>query len=422
MQLKNDIEHFDMLKKPERIKWYLRPITWIISYPAFLRHRTKINKIRMDGLKPPYLLLCNHNAFLDFKIATMAMFPHRANYVVAIDGFIGRELIMRKAGCICKRKFTNDIRLVKQLQRVVRNGDVAVIYPEARYSLCGTTAVLPDSLGKLAKILKVPVVTLITHGHHINSPFWNLHNRGIKTEADMTQIIDFEEISILSVSEINDRIDCFFCYDDFAWQRENKILVKYKHRARGIHKVLYQCPRCKTEYRMNSDRSELWCEACGKRWTMNEFGELEALSGTTEFSHVPDWYEWERACVRREVVSGSYFFEADVIVKTLPNSDGFIDLGNATLEHTLDGFCLQGAYCGNAYEIKIPAQSIYSCHIEYEYLGKFGDCIDLNTLGDTYYIYPKCDFFSVTKIALATEEIYQYWKNVQLQEIKKSKV
>jgi hypothetical protein len=61
------------------------------------------------------------------------MFPHRANYVVAIDGFIGRELIMRKAGCICKRKFTNDIRLVKQLQRVVRNGDVAVIYPEARY-------------------------------------------------------------------------------------------------------------------------------------------------------------------------------------------------------------------------------------------------------------------------------------------------
>ena len=35
-------------------------------------------------------------------------------------------------------------------------------------------------------MLKVPVVTLITYGHHINSPFWNLHNRKIHTEGDYT--------------------------------------------------------------------------------------------------------------------------------------------------------------------------------------------------------------------------------------------
>ena len=49
--------------------------------------------------------------------------------------------------------------------------------------------------------------------------------------------------------------------------------------------------------------------------------------------------------------------------------------------------------------------SMYSCHIEYDYFGK-GDCIDLSTLEDTYYIYPQGDDFSVTKIALATEELY----------------
>ena len=50
-------------------------------------------------------------------------------------------------------------------------------------------------------------------------------------------------------------------------------------------------------------------------------------------------------------------------------------------------------------------------HIEYEYLGKYGDCVDLNTSSDTLYCYPKdCDF-SVTKLALATEELYDhYWK------------
>ena len=49
---------------------------------------------------------------------------------------------------------------------------------------------------------------------------------------------------------------------------------------------------------------------------------------------------------------------------------------------------------------------MYSCHIEYEYLGRFGDCVDLNTLEDTWYIYPESGNFAVTKMALATEELF----------------
>ena len=162
--MKEEFKRFDMKKPPVRTRWYLRPLTWLLSAPDTVRHRTVIRKDGTEGLKPPYLLLCNHNAFLDFKVATRAMFPYRANYVVAIDGFIGRETLLRNVGCICKRKFTNDITLIRQLRQVVKNGDIAVIYPEARYSLCGTTAVLPESLGKLCKLLAVPVVTLICHG------------------------------------------------------------------------------------------------------------------------------------------------------------------------------------------------------------------------------------------------------------------
>ena len=97
---------FDMKRPPVRTRWYLRPLTWVLSAPATLKHRTVIRKVGMENIRPPYVLLCNHNAFMDFKVATMAMFPHRANYIVAIDGFIGREQLLRDVGCICKRKFT----------------------------------------------------------------------------------------------------------------------------------------------------------------------------------------------------------------------------------------------------------------------------------------------------------------------------
>lgn len=406
-----DFKRFDMTQKPYRQKWYLRPLTWLLSYPDVIKHKAKINKVNMDGLKPPYLLLGNHNAFLDFKICTHAVFPYRTNNVVAIDGFIKREKLLRLVGCICKRKFTNDVILIRHLKRVIENGDILVLYPEARYSLCGTTAVLPESVGKLAKLLNVPVVTLITKGHHINSPFWNLTPRNNRVEADMTQILTKEQLQAYPADKINDIINKAFVYDDFAWQRDNKIAINYKDRAKGLHKVLYQCPNCQTEYYMNSDKHYLWCEHCHKKWSMNEYGQLAAETGDTEFSHIPDWYEWERSNVRKEVETNTYFFESEVHVDSLPNANGYIPLGKATLTHDHNGFRLVGKYQDEPYEMIKTVESMYSCHIEFNYLGKYGDCVDLNTLDDTYYIYPEKERFSVTKIALATEELYNYHRN-----------
>lgn len=398
---------FDMARKVEPTAWYLRALIRLLTLPVVLLHSTKIEREGMDGVKPPYLLLCNHNAFYDFFVASVATFPHRVNPVVAIDGYIGREWLMRKVGCICKRKFTNDLMLVRQLKRVVEHGDIASVYPEARYSLCGTTAVLPESLGKLCKLLNVPVVTLITHGHHIDSPFWNLKKRGTRTEAKLSLLLTKEEIKALSLEAVNAMLRDAFSYDDFAWQRENKVRVCMKTRAEGLHKVLYQCPKCKAEYRMGSENDALFCEACGKRWKMGEYGELAAVSGETEFSHIPDWYEWERTNVAAEVAAGTYRFEGDVHVDSLPNAKGYVRLGKGKLIHDMTGFTLEGAYEGEPYAGHWAADTLYSCHIEYDYLGKYGDCVDLNTLSDTLYIYPEGKYFSVTKLALATEELYR---------------
>ena len=420
-----DFERFDMSQPPVRTKWYLRPLTYLLSVPDALLHRAKIHKAGADALKGPCIILCNHNAFLDFKVLTTAIFPKRANYVVAIDGFLKREKLLRDVGCICKRKFTNDVTLVRQIRQVLKNGDAAVIYPEARYSLCGTTAVLPESLGKMCKIFKVPVITFICHGHHADSPFWNLHKRGIRpTEAEMNLLFTPEQLKALTLEEINDRIVEAFQYDDWAWVREKGLATKYKGRAEGLHKVLYQCPACRAEFQMSSRGTELTCDACGKTWTMSPLGELSANSGKTEFSHIPDWYEWERTNVRAEVEAGTYSSgELPVVVDTFPK-DRFFRLGEGTLVHDMNGFTVRGtAVDGSSFEMSKPVPSLYSCHIEYDYLGKSGDCVDLNTLEDTWYIFPYAKEkaaqerlrkehpdFSVTKMALATEELYFKWR------------
>ena len=395
---------FDMSKPPIRQRGFLRPVTWAASFPVVWLHRLKIKRTGTKDLKPPYLLLCTHMAFMDFMVTTSAIFPHRGHYVVAIDGFIGREWLLRNVGAICKRKFTNDITLVKNIRRTIDRGDILVLYPEARYSLAGTTAVLPDSLGKLVRFAGVPVAVLNMHGNYLNSPCWNIKSRNIPLAADFTKLLTAEETKTLSVDEINSRIREAFAYDEYKWQKDNEIKITCKENAKGLHKVLYQCPNCRTEFKMESGGVQIWCGECGKHWTLSPFGELKADNGETEFGHVPDWYEFERREVRRQIEEGTYEVKDEVDIDALPNARGYIHIGHGHLTHNLDGFILETDHTGGVLLIKTPA-SMYSCHIEYDY-DKRGDCIDLSTASDTYYIYPLHLRNCVTKIALATEELH----------------
>jgi len=351
---------------------------------------------------------------------TRAIFPHRANYVVAIDGFIGFEWLLRAVGAIGNRKFTKSINLVKAMLNVRNNGDVVVLFPEARYSLCGTSAVLPVSLGKMVRKMNIPVVTLLMHGHHINSPFWNIGNRKIMpVEAEMDLLFSQEETQELSINELNDRLTSSLVYDDYAWQKEKRVRVKTAKRAEGLHHVLYQCPSCLTEYKMTSSKNLLRCGCCGKSWALSEYGELVASERETEFSHIPDWYEWQRLNVRQEVEEGAYTFESEVRVESLPSSKGFITFEKpGLLTHDMEGFTLTGEYNGKPFKMFWKAATQYSCHIEYNYKGR-GDCIDLSTYDDTFYLFPLNNAHSVTKLALATEELFR-WHSLEPASIKSS--
>jgi transcription elongation factor Elf1 len=403
-----EIVRFDMRKKPKKEAFFLTPLAWMLSAPETNKRRLVVNKTNMEGLKAPYILLCTHHAFIDFKVTTKAIWPDRANYVVAIDGFIGREWLLRNVGAICKRKFTNDTLLVRHIRYALEKLQyIVAIYPEARYSLAGTDAILPESLGKMVKLFNHPVVVLNMHGNHLSQPVWNLRKRNLPIEADMTQIITKEEIGTLSVQTINDRIKTAFSYDEYRWQKEKGIRITEPFRAEGLHKILYQCPYCESEHTMTSEGATLSCLACGIKTRLEEDGTLKTAGRDTRFTHVPDWYEWERENVRKEVMTGTYSFEDDVRIDWLPNAKGYIDLGKGHIRHDKDGFALTGTdHLGQPFELRRPVMSMYGLHVEYDYFKK-GDCLDLSTTDDTYYIYPLNKTDVVTKLSLATEELYK---------------
>jgi hypothetical protein len=398
-----EMDQFDLTSMPKKPKWYLQVVAWVLSFPETFIVRSKIKKVNMKSLKGPYLLLCNHNSFLDFKVATRAIFPRRSNYIVAVDGFIGRETLMRNVGCFMKRKFVSDLTLAKQVKHVLyKNRVICQIYPEARYSLVGTSSPLPDSLGKLIKWLDVPVVTLVSYGHHLRQPFWNLKKRRVKTTSVMTQLLSKEDIKRLDVDAINMAIKNAFKYDDYQYQRDHHIKIKESFRAEGLHKALYQCPHCLKEHQMTSKDNQLMCEACGETYVMDEYGQLSNTKHPSKFTHVPDWFEWQRSRVKKEIDQGLYNVELEVWVDVLPNSTGFYRVGKGRLKHNQNGFVLTH----DDFEVKKSVQSNFGVHIEYDYFGR-GDGISFSTNEETFYVYPIEQNYPVTKFHLAAEELYR---------------
>lgn len=405
-----DVKRFDMEQKPKKEKWFLTPLAYLLSFPAVKKRHLIINKQGTDGIKPPYILLCTHHAFIDFKVTTKAIYPYRANYIVAIDGFIKREWLLRNVGGICKRKFTNDTLLFRHIKYALENlNQVMAIYPEARYSLDGTTAILPESLGKMLKVLNYPVVVLNMHGNYLSQPVWNLKERKVDITADMTLIIDKDEAKDLPLEEVNKRIRDAFIYDEWQYQKDNHITIDEPFRAEGLEHILYQCPVCKTAHQMTSKGDTLSCGACKADYQLDVHGYIKETHGKTVFDHVPDWFAWEKEEVRKEIEAGKYHFSSEVEVESLPNAKGYIPLGQGFLTHDKHGFKLTFQEDGTEKTLIKEPLSMYGLHIEYDYMGK-GDCIDLSTLQDTYYIYPKQHKDIVTKLHFATEILYEMAK------------
>lgn len=404
---KKRIKHFDFEKKPHKPSFLMSLAKGIISFPDLKKRGAVINKRGMEDIESkPYLLLINHGSMVDFNIMLKSTHPAPVNNVMTLEGFnTYTEPLMRSLGVLGKRKFITDLNLIKNMKYcLTKLKTVFVLFPEARYSLDGCTSHLPQSLGKLAKMFKVPVVMLKINGNFVSCPQWNKIDKGTYVEAEMYPLATTEEIKTLSVDEINERIADGFKYDDFAWQYERKLVIDHPERANGLHCLLYKCPHCGTEHQTDSAGSELWCNSCGKRWTMDEYGRLHAQSGETEFEHIPDWSKWERQCVRDEVRSGTYHFEDTVEIKTLPGSKRFYNQGEGKLIQTCEGTTIECNCYGEPYVLEKPAITLESIHIEYDYLGG-GDCVDISIPDDSFWCYlSKRD--AITKISFATEEMY----------------
>lgn len=405
-------DKFNMNIDPNIPNWFWHTVEKTIARGicGVFGTRSKINKINCENLEGPYLVLSNHASFIDFAHNVLAMGKERSCWVASVEEFIGiREWLFNKAKVMPKRKFTNDLQLVKKIVNATKNKKYSMtIYPEARFSLAGVNEDIGTALGKLAKMCGVPVVVMNQKGNFIRSPQWNKHPyRKIPQIVDFIQVVTKEEVAVLSAEEIQKRIEEAFVYDDYKYQFDNKIEVKSKKRAHNIHKILYKCPICGDEHNMDSKDTKLWCNKCKAEWEMDYYGQMNCLNNKDVFKHVPDWYNWEKEQTIKEVKEGTYCVREKVRIEHLVSAKvGFKYVGDVEMIHDNNGYHFEGTLNdGRPFTFTKSPQTTRSMHIEYDYKGR-GDALDIVYDNETYFAFPQTNAASLTKYNFSTEAIY----------------
>ncbi len=403
-------------RKPIKPNLFWRTLIRGLTIPGMAGTHFHYEQERMELLdkKEPCLILMNHSCFLDLQIAYRILYPRPFNIICTSDGFVGMgglmNWLMRRIGCVPTRKFVTDLGLIQDMQHCFRELKTSVLmYPEASYSFDGTCTPLPRKMGVLLKKFNVPVVMIETFGAFSRNPLYNeLQVRGsVPVSARVRLLYTREEIREKSVRELSDGLDSAFGFDHFKWQKDRGLRITEPFRADGLSRILYKCPHCGMEGTTEGKGTVLTCHSCGKAWELTELGEMKALEGETEYSHIPDWYAWQRGEVRREILEGSYRLACDVDIGMMVDYRHIYMVGQGHLTHDRQGFTLEG--CDGRLHYTQKAQSCYGLYADY-YWYEIADVICIGDNDTLYYCFPRNAGDVVAKTRLAAEEIYKLYR------------
>ena len=394
-------------EKPRRMGMFWRVLIKLLSATNLRRYHVKYQETDMERLAKdePSLVLMNHSSFIDMQMVGDYLFPRPFSVVTTTDAYVGLAWVLKAIGCIPTQKFVSDITLIRDMKYALeKNRTTVVMYPEACYSFDGTSATLPDTLGGLVKLLRVPIVTIITHGAFLREPLYNmLRHRKVDISADVTYLLSPEDIESMSVEQINERIGEAFGFDHFRYQQENGIRIDEDFRADGLERVLYKCPHCLSEGCAEGRGIQWKCRVCGKTYELTEFGNLRALDGESAYTHIPDWFTWQREQVKSAIERGEYQLDVDVDIYMMVDYKAMYHVGEGHLLHNAEGFHLTG--CNGELDYTQSPLASYSINADY-YFYEIGDMISIGNRRHLFYCFPKNTQAIVAKAKMAAEEMY----------------
>lgn len=311
------------------LRFAMAPFLW-------LRYHYRAEKAPIR--KGPCIVLSNHQATMDPFFISKA-FPFQLYFYASDDLFNLKvsPLIRYLAAPIPKSKSVADLKAVMISLRVLREGGAIGITPEGNRTLSGRQWEMGDSVAKLVKTAKVPLVLFNLCGGYGTDPRWGIKiRRGTKFVGRVRRILTAEEYAGMSDEELFGIIKNELDVDDtLSGER-----YKSRRRAEYIERALYMCPVCGSIGTIHSHGTGFCCTSCKTEAEYTE--DLKISPPVGGYSRIYEWYEWERQEIVRRILGGEKISDGDILFRESVKLQKKIKLPGNTVTLDKDSLMISG--------------------------------------------------------------------------------
>lgn len=325
----------------------------------------RVSTVNKCGKSPesPSIVLCNHGSFFDFLYAGILLRKSCPHFIIARLYFYHKWLrrLLTMLGGFPKSMFAMDMESTRNTLKVLRDGGVLAMMPEARLSTVGKFEDIQESTYSFIKKANVPVYTIQIHGSYLAKPKWGKGlRRGAVVESELDLLFTAEDLAAMSVDDIKKGIEERLYFDEFQWlQSRPEIHYQSRRLAEGLENVLTICPVCNQRHTITTKNRDIFCEHCGKLASLDD---RYAFLPDFRFENFAQWYEWQKGVIQAQISDDPNFSLCSDVELRLPSADGKSFTRNAgkgvcTLNRS--GLTYVGTRDGQPYEVSFSLKRIY---------------------------------------------------------------
>ena len=360
----------------------------LVAFWFFIKGvRVKITRKCDKKLPTPCIVLCNHGSLEDFFFAARTLRGNNFNLVTARLYFYHKRLgkILKRLGCFPKSIFAADIESTKNCLRVLEEGRVLAMMPEARLSTVGEFEDIQEKTYSFLKKAGVPVYTICFRGDHFADPKWGKGlRRGAVVEAELELLFEADQIREMTCGQIGQAVEQRLYYDEFAWL-ETRPRVRYRSRrlAEGLENILTVSPVCGGHYTIRTKKRKLFCDNCGQLTTMDK---RYGFTGDFRFPNYARWYNWQKEQLCRQIEEDpDYRLEARVTLRHGDHRGKRLtrDAGTGTCVLSREGLRYTGTRNGETVDILFPPEQVYRL------LFGAGESFEIYEPGEIFFFLPE---------------------------------
>ena len=314
-----------MLKRNKFFWKLLRPLVRV-----FLRIKFGYTCKVLKDVPEKFIVLANHTTDFDplFVGSSFENFMR----------FVGSEHIARwkvfpllkfALNPIMRYKGMTASSTVMEMIRTVRGGTSVCMFAEGVRSWDGYPSPIAPATGKVIKSAKCALITYRISGGYFVSPMWSAGNgtRRGKIYGTPVNVYTAEQLSKMSVDEINEIINTDLYEDAYEVQKKNPVKYKGKNLAEKLETLMFICPKCGKMDTLSSKGDTVSCSDCGLSFTYDEYGMLHCC----DYDTVRDLSLWQKGEIAKHAENVTYTSPSGSLIKVEKHEETAVSRGEVTM-------------------------------------------------------------------------------------------